>query len=59
MSGKFLKSIKNPILLFSYLYTILADNATSSSAILILCNKQDEPLAKGSAVIKALLEKEL
>lgn len=42
-----------------YLYTILADNATSSSAILILCNKQDEPLAKGSAVIKALLEKEL
>lgn len=27
--------------------------------MLIVCNKQDEPLAKGAAVIKPLLEKEL
>lgn len=44
---------------FSFLYTILADPVTSSVPVLILCNKQDETLAKGSAVIKSLLEKEL
>lgn len=43
----------------SYLYTILADEATASIPILIVCNKQDETLAKGSSVIKSLLEKEL
>lgn len=48
------------ILLFhSYLYTILADSALSGTPILILCNKQDETMAKGSVVIQTLLEKEL
>lgn len=44
---------------YSFLYTILADQATSSVPVLILCNKQDETLAKGSSVIKTLLEKEM
>lgn len=43
----------------SFLYTILADNGTAATPVLIVCNKQDEPLAKGAAVIKPLLEKEL
>jgi len=44
-----------------YLYTILADPVVqkNSPPILILCNKQDQPIAKGSQVIKDLLEKEL
>lgn len=42
-----------------YLYTILADNALSATPILILCNKQDNTMAKGSAVVQNLLEKEL
>ncbi|KAG4081193.1 hypothetical protein HA402_014641 [Bradysia odoriphaga] len=42
-----------------YLYTILADNALSATPILILCNKQDETMAKGSVVVQNLLEKEL
>lgn len=32
---------------------------SASPQILILCNKQDELLSKGSAVIKTLLEKEM
>lgn len=44
-----------------YLYTILSDPTVQSNSppVLILCNKQDLPLAKGSQVIKGLLEKEL
>lgn len=44
-----------------YLYTILADPVVQSNypPVLILCNKQDQPLAKGSQVIKGLLEKEI
>ncbi|XP_055382660.1 signal recognition particle receptor subunit beta [Condylostylus longicornis] len=42
-----------------YLYTILADNTISKCPMLILCNKQDETMAKGCAVIKNLLEKEM
>ncbi|XP_053609935.1 signal recognition particle receptor subunit beta [Plodia interpunctella] len=44
-----------------YLYTILVDPVVqnNSPSVLILCNKQDQPLAKGSQVIKSLLEKEL
>ncbi|KAI5644243.1 signal recognition particle receptor beta subunit domain-containing protein [Phthorimaea operculella] len=44
-----------------YLYTVLADPAISGSGlpVLVLCNKQDQPLAKGSQVIRTLLEKEL
>ncbi|XP_026327500.1 signal recognition particle receptor subunit beta [Hyposmocoma kahamanoa] len=44
-----------------YLYTILADPTVQSysPSVLILCNKQDQPLAKGSQVIKSLLEKEI
>jgi len=42
-----------------FLYTILADNSVSSTPILILCNKQDATLAKGSQIVKNLLEKEI
>ncbi|XP_026734263.1 signal recognition particle receptor subunit beta [Trichoplusia ni] len=44
-----------------YLYTVLSDPTIQSNSppLLILCNKQDQPLAKGSQVIKSLLEKEL
>ncbi|XP_041979436.1 signal recognition particle receptor subunit beta [Aricia agestis] len=44
-----------------YLYTILADPVVQSNSppLLILCNKQDQPMAKGSQVIKNLLEKEI
>ncbi|KAJ0176730.1 hypothetical protein K1T71_007909 [Dendrolimus kikuchii] len=44
-----------------YLYTILADPVVQSNCppLLILCNKQDQPLAKGPQVIKSLLEKEI
>ncbi|KAG6440681.1 signal recognition particle receptor subunit beta [Manduca sexta] len=44
-----------------YLYTILSDPVTQSNTppVLILCNKQDQPMAKGSQVIKSLLEKEI
>ncbi|KAG8301046.1 hypothetical protein J6590_061473 [Homalodisca vitripennis] len=43
------------------LYTILTDAAIVSAAprVLVLCNKQDQTLAKGSQVVKSLLEKEL
>lgn len=41
-----------------FLYTILADKAVTNLPVVILCNKQDEALAKGDAVIKSLLEKE-
>lgn len=44
---------------FSYLYTILADNAVSSTPVIIACNKQDLALAKGATATKGLLEKEL
>lgn len=43
----------------SYLYTVLADPSVSSVPVLIACNKQDETFAKGSSVVKPLLEKEL
>lgn len=44
-----------------YLYTILSDPVVQKNSvpILILCNKQDQPLAKGGQVIKSLLEKEI
>ncbi|KAJ8721984.1 hypothetical protein PYW08_004386 [Mythimna loreyi] len=44
-----------------YLYTVLSDPVVQSYNIplLILCNKQDQDLAKGSQVIKSLLEKEI
>lgn len=42
-----------------YLYTILSDQGTSSTPVLIVCNKQDVTMAKGEIVVKALLEKEL
>lgn len=59
-SSKFCYSFgKKNIYLCSYLYTILADNALSATPILILCNKQDATMAKGSVVIQNLLEKEL
>ncbi|XP_063236305.1 signal recognition particle receptor subunit beta isoform X2 [Bacillus rossius redtenbacheri] len=44
-----------------FLYIILADPAISSArpSVLILCNKQDVTMAKGSGVVKSLLEKEI
>lgn len=53
-SVTFQKDVKD---VADYLYTILADQ--QSIPILILCNKQDETMAKSAAVIKNLLEKEL
>lgn len=43
------------------LYNILVDPAVMKRKpqLLILCNKQDQSLAKGCAVIKSMLEKEL
>jgi len=43
----------------SFLYTLLADKALTSTAVLILCNKQDETMAKGMQAIESLLEKEM
>ncbi|XP_065352005.1 signal recognition particle receptor subunit beta [Cloeon dipterum] len=44
-----------------YLYSILTDPVIASSApsFLIVCNKQDQTMAKGSVAVKKLLEKEL
>lgn len=42
-----------------FLYTVLADKAVANLPVIVLCNKQDEALAKGDAVIKSLLEKEI
>uniref|UniRef100_A0A182Q9H6 Signal recognition particle receptor subunit beta n=1 Tax=Anopheles farauti TaxID=69004 RepID=A0A182Q9H6_9DIPT len=42
-----------------FLYTILADKATSKIPVVVLCNKQDETLAKSETAIKSMLEKEI
>uniref|UniRef100_A0A182J8N6 Signal recognition particle receptor subunit beta n=1 Tax=Anopheles atroparvus TaxID=41427 RepID=A0A182J8N6_ANOAO len=42
-----------------FLYTILADKATSKIPVIVLCNKQDETLAKSESAIKSMLEKEM
>ncbi|XP_020710994.2 signal recognition particle receptor subunit beta [Athalia rosae] len=44
-----------------YLYTILSDATfqRNTPPIMILCNKQDQTMAKGCGVIKSLLEKEM
>ncbi|RZB40677.1 signal recognition particle receptor subunit beta [Asbolus verrucosus] len=44
-----------------FLYNVLADPIISKNApnILILCNKQDQTLSKGSNAVKSILEKEL
>lgn len=42
-----------------FLYTLLADKDLASLNVLILCNKQDETMAKGKQVIEQLLEKEI
>ncbi|XP_014205220.1 signal recognition particle receptor subunit beta isoform X2 [Copidosoma floridanum] len=43
-----------------YLYVLLSDSAINKNVpVLILCNKQDQTLAKSSGVIKTLLEKEI
>lgn len=44
---------------FSYLYTVLADKALGSIPVIVVCNKQDETMAKGKSVIETLLEKEM
>jgi len=43
------------------LYIVLTDPVIASAAprLLLLCNKQDQTLAKGSQLVKTLLEKEL
>lgn len=47
--------------MYRLLYRILTDVTIQSnkSKIMIVCNKQDKLMAKGSEVIKTLLEKEL
>ncbi|XP_059489361.1 signal recognition particle receptor subunit beta [Neocloeon triangulifer] len=44
-----------------YLYSLLTDQVVASSSpwFLIVCNKQDQTMAKGSSAVKKLLEKEL
>ncbi|XP_029035704.2 signal recognition particle receptor subunit beta [Osmia bicornis bicornis] len=42
-----------------FLYNLLSDTGIQKKSVLILCNKQDQTMAKGSTVIKALLEKEI
>lgn len=44
-----------------YLYTLLSEQSIKSNTtpFLVLCNKQDQTMAKGSKVIQALLEKEM
>jgi len=44
-----------------YLYNLLSDPVVikNQPALLILCNKQDQPLAKSCVIIKSLLEKEI
>ncbi|XP_012528585.1 signal recognition particle receptor subunit beta [Monomorium pharaonis] len=42
-----------------YLYNLLSDSDIKNVPVLILCNKQDQTMAKGCAVIKTLLEKEI
>lgn len=45
---------------FRFLYNLLSDNAVQKNInVLILCNKQDQTLAKSTSVIEALLVKEL
>lgn len=57
-SGSIQKDVKD---VAEYLYNCLSDSVVRKNlpSLLILCNKQDEPLAKGSAVIKSMLEKEM
>ncbi|KAM0724750.1 Signal recognition particle receptor subunit beta [Formica fusca] len=42
-----------------YLYNVLSDSIIQKVPILILCNKQDQTMAKGCMVIRAMLEKEI
>ncbi|GFG37979.1 hypothetical protein Cfor_03860 [Coptotermes formosanus] len=44
-----------------FLYTLLSDLVVANHSLpfLILCNKQDQTMAKGCSVIKSLLEKEM
>uniref|UniRef100_A0A6B2EGR0 Signal recognition particle receptor subunit beta n=1 Tax=Phlebotomus kandelakii TaxID=1109342 RepID=A0A6B2EGR0_9DIPT len=42
-----------------YLYTLLLDPAIASLPFLVLCNKQDETMAKSAGAVKSMLEKEL
>ncbi|XP_050075440.1 signal recognition particle receptor subunit beta [Anopheles maculipalpis] len=42
-----------------FLYTVLADKATTKVPVVVLCNKQDETLAKTETAIKSMLEKEI
>lgn len=58
-SSQFLHFINYESSLSSFLYTLMADPALSSTPFLILANKQDETMAKGAGVIKSLLEKEM
>lgn len=46
---------------FRFLYTLLSEATIQRNAppVLILCNKQDQTMAKGCGVIKSLLEKEI
>uniref|UniRef100_A0A2M3Z7P2 Signal recognition particle receptor subunit beta n=1 Tax=Anopheles braziliensis TaxID=58242 RepID=A0A2M3Z7P2_9DIPT len=41
-----------------FLYTILADKAIANLPVIVLCNKQDETMAKSETAIRSMLEKE-
>uniref|UniRef100_A0A2M4AIA6 Signal recognition particle receptor subunit beta n=1 Tax=Anopheles triannulatus TaxID=58253 RepID=A0A2M4AIA6_9DIPT len=41
-----------------FLYTILADKAIANLPVIVLCNKQDETIAKSETAIRSMLEKE-
>lgn len=46
--------------LYRYLYNLLSESDIQKNIpVLILCNKQDQTMAKGCTVIKLLLEKEM
>lgn len=52
---------KTHLFTIRYLYTILTDSVVRANRlpVLVLCNKQDHALAKGSQVIRMQLEKEM
>lgn len=62
-----LKSRKNEILYIylvfhsRFLFTLLSDIVVANNSLpfLILCNKQDQTMAKGCLVIKSLVQKEM
>lgn len=55
-SSNIQKDVRN---VAEFLYNILSDTVLQGTSYLILCNKQDVPLAKTKNVVRTVLEKEL